>query len=551
MKIAIIEDDKITRLELSKLLNSHGYETVLLTDFENLSEESKKYSFDLILLDINLPYENGYEICRKMKKLMSVPIIFVTSRDTSADELLSIQAGGIDFITKPYDTLILLEKIKRALQLSNPNNFRELTKKDCTLDLHLSVLKYEGKSIELTRNEFRILYYFFMNEDKIISKEELLEKLWNDKYYLDENVLLVKYDPVKKENERNRNYSSIRKYKRKGVEVVSFLTFLEGKISELLFQIFFLSGIVFLLIFYDVDSSFIILSAVLFLSAQISFLWFSFQKKQKDSQRIINLADELQESYYISDILPKPGDPQNKAYYYALKKACKAMNDKISQIEKEKQEYEEYVESFAHEIKIPIGALSLTFDNTKNYALKKETDKLYRLTEQMLYYARSESTEKDYFVKKLNLEEVIHNVILKFRHDLIDHKVIIETHAIDQIVYTDEKWLTFILSQIIQNSIKYFDKQENKLTITGQDNDTNIILSIKDNGCGISSSDLSRVFEKGFTGSDRSKSNSTGVGLYLARKLSFRLGLKLDIASEEKEYTILQITFPKGTVHRI
>ena len=96
MKIAIIEDDKITRLELSKLLNSHGYETVLLTDFENLSEESKKYSFDLILLDINLPYENGYEICRKMKKLMSVPIIFVTSRDTSADELLSIQAGGID-----------------------------------------------------------------------------------------------------------------------------------------------------------------------------------------------------------------------------------------------------------------------------------------------------------------------------------------------------------------------------------------------------------------------------------------------------------------------
>ena len=287
------------------------------------------------------------------------------------------------------------------------------------------------------------------------------------------------------------------------MEVVSFLTFLEGKISELLFQIFFLSGIVFLLIFYDVDSSFIILSAVLFLSAQISFLWFSFQKKQKDSQRIINLADELQESYYISDILPKPGDPQNKAYYYALKKACKAMNDKISQIEKEKQEYEEYVESFAHEIKIPIGALSLTFDNTKNYALKKETDKLYRLTEQMLYYARSESTEKDYFVKKLNLEEVIHNVILKFRHDLIDHKVIIETHAIDQIVYTDEKWLTFILSQIIQNSIKYFDKQENKLTITGQDNDTNIILSIKDNGCGISSSDLSRVFEKGFTGSDR------------------------------------------------
>lgn len=335
------------------------------------------------------------------------------------------------------------------------------------------------------------------------------------------------------------------------MEIVSFFAFLEEKISELLFQFFFLSVIVFLLVFYDVDSSFIILSAVLFLSAQIAFLLFSFQKKRKASQHIIDLVDELQESYYIADILPKPNELQNKAYYYALKKACKSMNDEIGKIKKEKQEYEEYVESFAHEIKIPIGALSLTFDNTKNYTLKKETDKLYHLTEQMLYYARSENTEKDYFVKKLNLDEVIHNVILKFRHNLIEHKVIIETHTIDHIIYTDEKWLTFILSQIIQNSIKYFDKQENKLTITGQDNGTNIILSIEDNGCGISSADLPRVFEKGFTGSDRSKSNSTGIGLYLARKLCSRLGLRLDITSEEKKYTKLQITFPKGTVHRM
>ena len=180
MRIAIIEDDEITRLELSKLLNTQGYETVLLIDFGNLTDELKQYSIELVLLDINLPYENGYEVCRKIKQVMPVPIIFVTSRDTNADELKSIQVGGIDFITKPYDTLILLEKIKRALQLSNPNNFRELVKKDCTLDLHLSILKYQEQSIELTRNEFRILYYFFMNEDKVISKEELLEKLWND-----------------------------------------------------------------------------------------------------------------------------------------------------------------------------------------------------------------------------------------------------------------------------------------------------------------------------------------------------------------------------------
>ena len=111
MRIAIIEDDEITRLELSKLLNTQGYETVLLTDFENLTKELRQYSVELVLLDINLPYENGYEVCRKIKQVMPVPIIFVTSRDTNADELKSIQVGGIDFITKPYDTLILLENV--------------------------------------------------------------------------------------------------------------------------------------------------------------------------------------------------------------------------------------------------------------------------------------------------------------------------------------------------------------------------------------------------------------------------------------------------------
>jgi Response regulators consisting of a CheY-like receiver domain and a winged-helix DNA-binding domain len=198
MKIAVIEDDEITRIELSKLLDAQGYETVLLTDFENLTKELQQYFIGLVLLDINLPYENGFKVCEKIKKTMSVPVIFVTSRDTNADELRSIRAGGIDFITKPYDTLILLEKIKRALKLSNPDNFREIIKKDCTLDLHLSVLKYQDKTIELTRNEFRILYYFFMNSSKIISKDELLEKLWNDKYYLDENVLLVNMTRLKK-----------------------------------------------------------------------------------------------------------------------------------------------------------------------------------------------------------------------------------------------------------------------------------------------------------------------------------------------------------------
>ena len=129
-------------------------------------------------------------------------------------------------------------------------------------------------------------------------------------------------------------------------------------------------------------------------------------------------------------------------------------------------------------------------------------------------------------------------------------KIRLDYRPVERIVLTDEKWLEFVTEQILSNALKY-TKNGGEIRICLEEKRGRECLVIEDNGIGIQAEDLPRVFEKGFTGSDRSKSNSTGVGLYLARKLSFRLGLKLDIASEEKEYTILQITFPKGTVHRI
>lgn len=191
----IIEDDAKIRAELAKLLNKHGYQT---SAYETYYEDILRNKPDLILLDINLPNTNGFKICQKIKQKYSIPIIFVTSRNTDEDELLSIKAGGIDFITKPYNKSILLEKIKRALNNTNPKNYKEITKKGYTLDLHLAILKFQDQEVELTRNEFRILYYFFLNSERIISKDELLEYLWNNKYYLDETILLVNINRVRK-----------------------------------------------------------------------------------------------------------------------------------------------------------------------------------------------------------------------------------------------------------------------------------------------------------------------------------------------------------------
>lgn len=330
---------------------------------------------------------------------------------------------------------------------------------------------------------------------------------------------------------------------------MSFITFLEEKILYILFQLFFLVLVSFLLFLSGVDGLYISLMIFIYTVFQIGFLWLTYRNKCRKNQRIVEMTDNLQEAYYISEILQKPKDLENQAYYYALKRACKAMNDKISALTEEQVEYQEYVESFAHEIKIPIGALSLTFDNARDYSLKKETDKIFQLVEQMLYYARSENTEKDYFVKELSLDEMMHHVLLKFRYVLLEEKVTLDIHDMENTVYTDEKWLQFILSQILQNAVKYMNKEEKRLVIYSVSHDGNISLVMEDNGCGIKQSELSRVFEKGFTGSNRKKTNATGMGLYLAKKLSDRLGLRLQIDSEEGKYTRVTIFFPKGSIH--
>ena len=199
MDILIIEDDLKIRRELDTLLVSNGYNVEAITNFSNILDELKNYKYDLILLDINLPGLDGFEIAKNIRKESNVPIIFVTSRSSDEDELKSIITGGNDFITKPYNKLILLEKIKRALNKRDNKEILEVN--EVILDPYKSVISYNNEKIELTRNEFRLIYYFFINKNKVLSKEELIEHLWNDKYYLDESILLVNINRLRKKLE--------------------------------------------------------------------------------------------------------------------------------------------------------------------------------------------------------------------------------------------------------------------------------------------------------------------------------------------------------------
>ena len=221
MKILIIEDDYKIRQELKTLLENNHYQVELIEDFltENIIEEIKKIDKDIILLDINLPNQNGFDICKQVKEQENVPIIFVTSATREEDELKSILSGGDDFITKPYNKDVLLEKIKRMIKKQDPVQYKEIKLNGVTLDLHLSLVKYQNNTVELTRNEFRILYYFFTNPKKIITKEELLDYLWNEKYYLDDNILTVNINRLRKKLEEIGLTDFIKTIRKKGYQL--------------------------------------------------------------------------------------------------------------------------------------------------------------------------------------------------------------------------------------------------------------------------------------------------------------------------------------------
>ncbi|HIZ45242.1 MAG TPA: hypothetical protein H9672_11100 [Firmicutes bacterium] len=168
------------------------------------------------------------------------------------------------------------------------------------------------------------------------------------------------------------------------------------------------------------------------------------------------------------------------------------------------------------------------------------------LVEQVLYYARSENVEKDYFIRETVLSDVVSASIRSFRSVILERRIRLEVGTLPERVWTDEKWMTFILNQIFSNAIKYADKPEPRLTVTSGEEARSVWLCVEDNGCGIRKEDLPRVFEKGFTGGARTNRKATGMGLYLSKKLCTRLGLALEIESERGKFTRVRIGFPVG-----
>ncbi len=192
-KILIVEDDEKLRNELEIFLNNNGYEAQSLKEFKDTINKILKINPDLLLLDINLPEADGEYICKEIRKKSAMPIIIVTSRDNEIDELLCINYGADHYITKPFNIQILLAKISSLLKRTNRigETNEKIDAKDFILNISKSTIEKDDKIVELTKNEYKILHFLVQNREKIVSRDDIMECLWDTESFIDDNTLTV------------------------------------------------------------------------------------------------------------------------------------------------------------------------------------------------------------------------------------------------------------------------------------------------------------------------------------------------------------------------
>jgi signal transduction histidine kinase len=297
-------------------------------------------------------------------------------------------------------------------------------------------------------------------------------------------------------------------------------------------------------------------SIVLFI---IFIIWFSplmiyiiidFLTKKKFYDNITGINEKLDKKYLLPEVIKAPNYYEGKIIYDALKECNRNMHEHVNFYKHLQKEYREYIETWVHEIKTPISSSKLIIENSEGReknALGDEIRKIEEYINQALYYSRSTDVSKDYIVKEFEIKEAVQESIRNNRRDFISKKITVDIENVFGKVITDVKWAKFIVNQIIINAIKYSKVKNGTLKVYTIESKESIILTIEDNGIGIPNNEINRVFDKGFTGENgRKYGKSTGIGLYLCKKLCEKLGLGISLNSIEGEGTKVNIIFPIG-----
>ncbi|MGL4799521.1 MAG: sensor histidine kinase, partial [Cellulosilyticaceae bacterium] len=239
---------------------------------------------------------------------------------------------------------------------------------------------------------------------------------------------------------------------------------------------------------------------------------------------------------------------EGEVFYQVLRESSKSMHERINAYEKMQLDYKEYIEGWIHEIKTPIAGIKLITENNDAPELSKvaeEMKKIEGFVEQALYYARSNDVQKDYIIKPFSIRQAVMEVLKNNSRLMIQKGIFPAMEGLDEVVYSDYKWLVFILNQLVSNSIKYTEKSKSTLKIEAVKMPHKIVLTLADEGVGIDEKELSKVCDKGFTGEKgRKYREATGMGLYLSKKLCEKLGVGMEIQSTLGVGTTVSLIFP-------
>ena len=307
-------------------------------------------------------------------------------------------------------------------------------------------------------------------------------------------------------------------------------------------------GLVFgLLWLVEVPMVFIIFTEIIFLLFFLFSLIWDYHRRSGYYKRLLQLLDQLDEKTLLMEIAERPGFLDAKIVSYILKQNNKYQNDKIAEMQKQSRDYRDFLDTWVHEIKTPITSARLIIENEKNPTTLKIEDELRKIdnfVELVLYYARSSDVEKDFKVENTTLKALVSTALKTYSKPIIQAGGRIHMEGMDIPVCADSKSCSFIIGQVISNAIKY-RQEEFRLEFRSQVQKNRITLLIHDNGIGISRADLSRVFDKGFTGENgRRFPKSTGIGLYLCKKLCDRMNIAISISSEKGQGTTVALYFP-------
>lgn len=332
--------------------------------------------------------------------------------------------------------------------------------------------------------------------------------------------------------------------------------YLKDKFLPIFIYIINILIITMLLIAFKSNESLILVFITFQIILGLTLLLIEYSKKNSFYKTIQSKLINLDKKYLVLEMLDKPKTTEEELIYQIFYDINKSYIEELKDYKLSLNNFKEYIELWIHEVKIPISSLVLMTHNSKETLPKKYTTQIDRLDnyiDQVLYYVRSNTSEEDFFIKEVSLQKIITSVALKNKDDLLENNIEFIVKTSNEKVLTDEKWLEFILNQIINNSIKYKRNiKVPKIEIKVEEATQKVILTITDNGIGIPKNDLPKVFNKSFTGTNgRTTTKSTGLGLYIAKNLLKKLGHKIEIESEVNKYTKVTITFFKNNYYKI